>query len=399
MMADKRLTAAFVRAARHSGRTRGAERHGDGGGLGLMLHISPSGAKSWVQFITIRGKRRNMGLGGYPLVTLKAARDKAFENKRVAREGGDPRRPKRRPPRFREAAETVIDLQEAGWTSPRSRAQWESSLAAYVYPALGDLRVDRITSADVLGVLTPIWGSKRETAQRVRQRIAAVMRWAVAHGHRQDNPAGDAVLQALPRRRPPVRHHRALPYADVPGAVVTIRGTRAWIGTRLCFEFLVLTAARSGEARGATWGEIDWDSATWTVPAHRMKAQIQHRVPLAPRCLDILAEARRIVDPPLLPHLRGSPMVFPSPRGKILSDNTLSKLLRDHGVAGVPHGFRSSFRDWAAETTTAPHAIMEAALAHTIPRAVEAAYARSDLLDKRRTLMREWANFVTGKAA
>ena len=165
---------------------------------------------------------------------------------------------------------------------------------------------------------------------------------------------------------------------------------------RLCFEFLVLTAARSGEARGATWGEIDWDSATWTVPAHRMKAQIQHRVPLAPQCLDILAEARRIVEPPLLPHLRGSPLLFPSPRGKVLSDNTLSKLLRDHGIAGVPHGFRSSFRDWAAETTSAPHAVMEAALAHRIPRAVEAAYARSDLLDKRRTLMHEWARFVTG---
>ena len=233
-MADKRLTAAFVRAARHSGLTRGAERHGDGGGLGLMLNISPSGAKSWVQFITIRGKRRSMGLGGYPITTLKEARDKAFENKRVARQGGDPRRPKKRPPRFREAAAEVIDLLASGWTSPKSRAQWESSLAAYAHPLLGDLRVDRIEPADVLAVLTPIWGSKRETAQRVRQRIAAVMRWAVAHGHRQDNPAGDAVLQALPRRRPPVRHHRALPYADVPGAVVTIRGTRAWIGTRDC---------------------------------------------------------------------------------------------------------------------------------------------------------------------
>ncbi len=395
-MAAKRLTAAFVAAVQHSGETRSAERHTDAGRLGLSLCVQPSGAKSWVQVITIRGTRRAMGLGAWPRVGLAAARKAAFENSNLARDGGDPRKPKVRPPRFREAAATVIDLQASGWTSPRSREQWESSLAAYAHPILGDLRVDRITAADVLAVLTPIWGQKRETAQRVRQRIAAVMRWAVANGHRTDNPAGDAVLQALPRRRPPVKHHRALPYADVPDAVRQIRATRAWVGTRLALEFLILTACRSGEVRGAEWGEIDLDAALWTVPASRMKAAVEHRVPLAPRCVELLDEVRAITQPPMTPAHRGCPLIFPSPRGKPLSDNTLSKVLRENGIAGVPHGFRSSFRDWAAEQTSAPHAVMEAALAHRIPRAVEAAYARSDLLAKRRDLMQEWAEFVTG---
>ena len=393
-MAGKRLNAAFVATVKHSGNTRYAERHGDGARLGLTLNVQPSGTKSWVQTIVIRGRRRALGLGPYPTVTLAAARKLAFENSRVARDGGDPRRPKRRPPRFRDAAAQVIDLQASGWTNAKSRAQWETSLAAYVYPTLGDLRVDRIETSDVLAVLTPIWGTRRETAQRVRQRIAAVMRWAIANGHRKDNPAGDAVLQALPRRRPPVRHHPALPYADVPDAVRRIRGTQAWIGTKLALEFLILTAARSGEVRGAVWSEIDLDTATWTVDARRMKSRLEHRVPLPPRCLDLLGEARAITEPPLTAAHRDCLLVFPSPRALILSDNTMSKLLREHGIAGVPHGFRSSFRDWASEQTTAPHAVMEAALAHTIPRAVEAAYARSDLLDRRRTLMEQWARHV-----
>ena len=388
------LTAAFVAAVKHSGEKPFAERHCDAGRLGLTLNVRPTGTKSWVQTIVIRGKRRAMGLGPYPQVGLAAARKRAFQNSQIAREGGDPRRPKAHPPRFREAAAQLIDVQASSWTNPKSRAQWGASLAAYVFPTLGDLRVDRIEPADVLAVLTPIWGTKRETAQRVRQRIAAVMRWTIANGHRPDNPAGDAVLQALPRRRPPVKHHRALPYADVPDAVRRIRGTRAWTGTKLAFEFLVLTAARSGEVRGATWDEIDLDAAMWTVPAHRMKAAVEHRVPLAPRCVDLLGEARAITEPHLTAAHRGCPLVFPSMRGRMLSDNTLSKLLREHAIAGVPHGFRSSFRDWAAENTTAPHAVMEAALAHTIPRAVEAAYARSDLLDKRRELMARWAVFV-----
>jgi len=394
MSMAKPLTAIGVKHAGHTGKTRAAQRITDSGGVGLMLQIQPSGAKSWVQRLVIHDVRRMFGLGPYPQVTLAKARRIAAENSRVARSGGDPRRGKSRIPRFRQAAAEVIDLQSAGWISPKSRKQWESSLANYAFPKIGGLRLDRITSADVLGVLEPIWGAKRETAQRVRQRISAVMRWAIAHGHRKDNPAADAVLSVLPRKRPPVKHHRAVPYADVPEAVRIIGETNAWIGTKLAFEFLVLTAARSGEVRGATWDELDTDSALWTIPASRMKAAVEHRVPLSARCLELLREARKITDPPMTAAHRGCQLVFPSIRGKITSDSTLSKLMRENGIDGVPHGFRSSFRDWAAEQTNAPHAVMEAALAHRIPRAVEAAYARSDLFDKRRALMNQWAEHV-----
>ena len=240
----------------------------------------------------------------------------------------------------------------------------------------------------------PIWTTKRETASRVRQRIATILEAAVVYGYRSDNPA-KAALRLLPKRRPPVRHHRALPWRDVPEALRAVRASGAWAGTKLAFEFLVLTAARSGEVRGATWSEMDFDTATWTVPAERMKAQVEHRVPLAPRAVDLLAEAKALVDPPMLPQLARCPLVFPSVRGKALSDSTISKLLREIGVGAVPHGFRSSFRDWASENTAASHAVMEAALAHSIPSAVERAYARSDLFDRRRELMEQWAAFVS----
>ena len=395
-MADKpkALTAAYVKGAQHSGATSYGELHFDGGRTGLALIVQPGGTKSWTQIIAIHGTRRTMGLGAYPRVPLAEARKRAIRNQNIAREGGDPRRPKRRPPRFRKAAATVIELQAGEWTNPKSRGQWEASLRDYAHPFIGDLRVDRITPGDVLAVLEPIWATKRETAQRVRQRISAVMRWAIAKGYRRDNPAQDAVLQVLPRRRAPVKHHRALHYAEVPSAIARVRATSAWPGTKLAFEFLVLTAARSGEARGATWDEIDFDAATWTIPAERMKAKSEHRVPLAPRCIELVSEARAITRPPLTSHHAGCPLVFPSARGRMLSNNTLSKLLKENGIEAVPHGFRSSFRDWAADQTDAPHAVMEAALAHTIPYAVVAAYARSDLLAKRRSLMEDWAEFL-----
>ena len=393
-MPSNQLSTAFVKTLTHSGRTRGAERHGDGGGTGLMINVQPGGSKSWVQVITIHGKRRAIGLGSYPLVGLAQARRTALENRRAAREGQDPRKPKRRPPRFREAAEELIDLRSGGWTNAKSRAQWESSLESYVYPAIGDLRIDRISSADVLEILTPIWSTKRETAARVRQRVSAVMRWGIANGHRVDDPASNALLQVLPSRRAAVRHYKALPYSEVPGVIARVGRTNAWVGTKLAFEFLVLTAARSGEVRGATWDEVDLEGRTWTIPAARMKARAEHRVPLAPQSLSVLKQAREIAAPPLLRELRGCPYVFPSARGKPLSNSTMSKLIRENGVEAVPHGFRSSFRDWASEQTDTPHAVMEAALAHTIPRAVEAAYARSDLFEKRRALMEQWASYV-----
>ena len=387
MTAGNKLSPAFVQAAKHSGRTRSDERHTDGNGL--MLCIQPSGSKSWVQRIVIHGRRRAIGLGGYPLVPLKEARRIAFENRALARRGGDPLalRARRDVPDFATAAAKVIDIQAGAWKDAgKSRRQWESSLAAYAFPVLGSKRVDAIASSDVLAAVLPIWSSKRETASRVRQRISAVMKWAVAQGYRVDDPAGAAVLQALPKGTGKAkRHHRALPYSDVGDAVRRVRESRAWLGTKLAFEFLVLTGCRSGEVRGARWDEVDLDAATWTIPADRMKAKSEHRVPLAPRCVELLDAATDI---------RTGDLVFPSPHGRQLSDATMSKLVRELGLDAVPHGFRSSFRDWAAETTDTPHAVMEAALAHTIQNAAERAYARSDLFARRRVLMDQWAAHV-----
>ena len=391
-----RLTAAGVVRLTHDGSTRGPQRHFDGDGSGLAIEIAPGGTKAWVQCITVRSRRRTIGLGSLRLVSLKQAREQARENQRVAVAGRDPiaeRRSQRTIPDFRTLAQEVIDMQAIEHTSPKSRAQWESSFAAYVYPKIGRKGADAITVDDVMKCVGPIWEAKRETATRVRQRISKVMEWAIAHGYRKDNPARGA-LQLLPKRRAPVIHYRALPWAEVPNSVRIIRGSGAWIGTKLAFEFLVLTAARSGEVRGATWDEINLNTRLWTVPAGRMKAQVEHRVPLAGRCMELLAEARRITDPPMTRAHFGCRLVFPSPRGKFISDSTISKLVRESGIPCVPHGYRSSFRDFGSEASDAPHAVLEAALAHTVPSAVERAYARSDLLNRRRVLMQQWADHI-----
>ena len=388
MARTNKLSSTFVRSVAHSGRTKGEERHADG--HGLMLAVRPGGSKSWVQRIVIHGRRRTFGLGAYPLVGIKEARVAAFNNRALARQGGDPlaRRARRDIPDFATAAAKVVEIQAGAWKDgSNSRHKWEASLAAYAFPVFGSKRVDTITSADVLAAVLPIWTAKRVTASRVRQRISAVMKWAIAKGYRTDDPAGEAVLQALPKGVGAAkRHHRALPYSEVPDAVQRVRDSQAWLGTRLAFEFMALTACRGGEVRGARWEEVDLAAATWTIPADRMKAKKEHRVPLSGRCLEILREAQCL----------STDLVFPSIRGKLLASSMMGKLLGQLGVDAAPHGFRSSFRDWAAEQTDTPHAVMEAALAHVVPNAAERAYARSDLFERRRVLMEQWAEHVTG---
>ena len=262
----KRLTAAGVKAAPPG------KHHDD---HGLFLFVKPTGARSWVQRLTIRGKRCDLGLGGYPLTTLAEARDMAFENRRTARRGGDPRAAKqaRAVPTFAEAAETVIALYQPTWKSPTKTAGlWRKTLETYALPVIGAKSVADIDTADVLGVLSPIWTDKPETARKVRQRVGAVLKWAIAERHRTDDPTGDAISKALPRAPKSRTHHRALPYGDVAGAIEAVRGADALTSTKLAFEFLILTASRSGEARQARWDEVDLESATWTVPAERMKA-------------------------------------------------------------------------------------------------------------------------------
>ncbi len=381
------LTAARVRNAKHSGRTRFHERISDGGTL--FLQVAPTGAKCWVQVVQVRGRRHTVGLGGYPLTSLQEARDAAYENRRAARRGIPPaKQGGRRPgaPTFAEAAAEVLATQARTWKAGgKSEAQWRSSLAAYAHPVIGRMRIGDVTSADVVAVLKPIWTTKRETARRVKHRVSKVMDWAVVHGHRTDNPC-QAVEAALPRMGARPRHHRALPYADVPAAVAAVRASAAWRGTRLAFEFLVLTAARSGEVRLATWEEVDLDAKAWTVPAERTKAGRGHRVPLSAGALDVLAAARE---------LGVNGLVFPSARGRAISDATMGKLLRQRGINAVPHGFRSSFRDWGAEQTDHPREVLEAALAHKVANAVEAAYARTDHFERRRALMDAWAAYLS----
>jgi len=382
-MAQQRLSALQVKNLTRPG------KYGDGrGSYGLRLVVTPGGTKNFVQQITVRGRRREIGLGPYPLVTLREAREAAFDNARLARAGGDPleARERERQPTFAEAAEAVVAIHEATWDAGgKSAYQWRATLRDYALPKIGPKRVGDVTAADVLAVLVPIWTAKQETARRVKQRLSAIMKWAAAQGYRTDNPV-DGIDEALPRGAKRPTHLKALPYSEVGDAVRRIRGSDAGISVRLALEFIILTAARSGEVRHARWSEFDLVGATWTVPATRMKAKREHRVPLSERGLAVLEEARVVED--------GSGLVFPSPNGKPLGGGVLSELVRALGIQAVPHGFRSSFRDWASERTNTPHAVMEAALAHVIPNKAEAAYARSDLFEKRRGLMDAWALYI-----
>ena len=367
-------------------------RYGDGcGGLGLSLLVKPTSrggfSKSWTQSVRIDGKPTSLGLGRYPVVTLAMARARALRNARAIAEGYDPRRTAKAIPTFAEACETVIAIHAESWKDRAgSEKQWHASLRAYALPRIGAKSVSAVTTADVMPLLLPIWSTKRVTARRVRQRIGAVMKWAVAQGFRADNPAGAAISAALPKNGAIQKHQRALPHAEVGSALGRVTRSGAYRGTMLAFEFLVLTASRSGEVRNARWEEIDHEGAVWTIPAVRMKSGREHRVPLSGRALEVLDEARELAD--------SGGIVFPSPTGRALGRTTMSALLHALEIDAVPHGFRSSFRDCAAECTEAPREVSELALAHVNSDRVEAAYRRSDLFERRRELMQAWSDYL-----
>ena len=357
-------------------------------GHGLYLDVQPSGTRSWVQRLSIRGRRRELGLGSFPLVSLDDARARAFDNRRLARAGGDPLAEKRRArgvPTLTEAAEQVWTQIRPGWRNRKYGRDWLSGLARFAFPRLGRLRVSEVSRADVVETLAPVWHRSPTTARRLRQRLHAVMEWAVAMEYRADNPC-DRVEQVLGRQRESVEHMQALPHRDVAAAVAAVRRAGVRPIVKLAFEFLVLTAARSGEVRGARWTEMDPAGRVWTVPAGRMKANREHRVPLCGRAVELLGAARGLGD--------GGPLVFPGARGRPLKDEALSRPLKDLALGAVPHGFRSSFRDWASEETDHPREVVEAALAHVVRNRVEAAYARSDLFERRRRLMDDWADYL-----
>ena len=379
---DKALSAAFVRSAPPG-------RHADGNGL--YLFVQPTGARSWVQRLVIRGRRRELGLGAATLVPLAKAREEALANRMLARSGGDPLSEKRRVqgvPTFAEAAGRVLEQKRGGWRGRWHAQNWWRSMERYVFPRIGSRPVSEVNTADVLEILTPIWHSKAETARAVRQRIRSVLEWAIALDMRNDNPC-DRVLPVLGPQNDIVTHRQALPHQDVAAAIETVRAGSAQPAVKLAFEFLVLTATRSGEVRGAQWAEIDAAGRVWTLSALRMKAKREHRVPLCRRALEILDAARKLGD--------GNPLVFPMRSGRPISASTLLKMLNDLRIAAVPHGFRSSFRDWAAEKTNHPREVIEAALAHVVQNKVEAAYARSDLFERRRLLMDDWAAYLDGE--
>ena len=377
---DKALSAAFVRCAPPG-------RHADG--HGLYLFVQPTGTRSWVQRLVIRGRRRELGLGAAALVPLAKAREQALANRMLARSGGDPLTEKRRAegvPTFAEAARRVLEQKRGGWRGARHAQNWWRNMEQYAFPRIGSRPVSQVNTADVLDILSPIWHVKAATARAVRQRIRAVLEWAVALDMRSDNPC-DRVLPVLGPQNDIVTHRQALPHQEVAAAIETVRASSSsQPAVKLAFELLVLTAARSGEVRLATWDEIDVAGRVWTVPAQRMKAKREHRVPLCGRALEVLEAARALGG--------GNRLVFPMRSGRAIAESTLPKMLQQHRIAAVAHGFRSSFRDWAAEKTDHPREVIEAALAHVVQNKVEAAYARSDLVERRRRLMDDWARYL-----
>ena len=379
-MERKGLTTTFCRNA-------GAGTHFDNNRTGLYLRVENSGSKRWVQRIRINKRRVEMGLGSFRFVSLAEAREKAFQNAKLARAGGDPRpgRNQAEIPLFSEAMEAVISNHKSGWKNPKSAEAWRSTLTTYANP-LQKRRVDSITAADVVACLLPNWESKQETMRRVRQRLSAIFKWSIAKGYRNDDPAGPAISEVLPKAKNGKKHMKALPHGEVGSCIQLVRESQAAETTKLAFEFLVLTATRSGEVRLAKWKEIDLKKGIWTIPGERMKAGREHRVPLSRQAVSVLNKASEFND--------GSGLVFPSVlRGKVLSDNTLSKMLRELKIEAVPHGFRSSFRNFCAERNV-DREIAEQALAHTISNATEAAYLRSDILDLRRELMDTWGEYL-----
>lgn len=385
----KNLTAAQIRGELAPG------KYHDGSGTGLFLFVKPNGSRFWVQRLTIRGKRTELGLGSPPLVSLAQAREAATDNKRKARVGGDPLRDKREAPAvltFEEAARKVHELHKPTWRNEKHAAQFISTLETYAFPRIGAVKVGEVTAGDVLAVLSPIWTEKRETARRVKQRIGSVLKWAVAQGWRPDNPA-DAISEALPKTRQEKQHRKALPYQQVAGCMKAVQASGAGVATKLALELLVLTASRSAEVRLARWGQIDFEAEggpVWTRPASVMKAKAAHAVPLSQRAVAVLEAAKALgnADDP-------DALVFPGTvKGKPLSDATLLKLVRELGYGIDVHGFRTSFKTWAQERTNFPREVSEAALAHTIRDKAEAAYARSDLMEKRRALGEAWAGYL-----
>jgi integrase len=374
-------------------RLKTAGVHEDGGGLRLV--VSDSLSKRWVIRITVKGRRLERGLGSFPTVSLEEARERAAVLRKAARQGQDLAGEERRRQAsarvtFAAAFETFFENKQHTLSNDKHVAQWRSTMQRYVVPKIGTAPVADIDAAAILEVLAPIWFEKPETARRVLQRMEAVFRSAILRGHRKLASPCIGVAEELGTRHRRVSHHAALAWTEVPGFVQELRARKATLATGLALEFLILTVGRSGEVRGARWSEFDLRAREWRVPTERMKARTPHIVPLSERSLKILAEAKVAI--------ASSDLVFPNAAGDPLSDMVFTKLLRDMGYGGraTAHGFRTSFKVWAAEVAKVRDEVSEAALAHQIAEKVRAAYLRTDFLAERRLLMEQWASYATG---
>lgn len=385
-----KLTALNVKRA-------GAGRHGDGGGLYLV--VSDTGSRKWVLRIQANGKRHDFGLGSANSVSLSAAREAAEDMRRAVSKGEDPkanrRRAKQSMPTFREAAVMVHTEHSQSWKNPKHAKQWLSTLEAHAFPKLGDLPVNQIDGPLVRDVLAVIWLTIPETARRVRQRIGTVLDFAHAKGWRETEAPLRSITRGLPPQKKIRQHFAAMPWQEVPDFIANMDSViNATETVRLAIEFVILTAARSGEVRGATWSEFDLEAKAWVIPADRMKGGRAHRIPLSDRAVEILKRMstfRRTAD--------AHAFVFEGHKpGRPFSDMTLTMPIRRAELPITVHGFRSAFRDWCAEATSTPREIAEACLAHMVKNQAEAAYARTDHFDKRRLVMDQWAAFCTGAA-
>ena len=362
-------------------------------GLGLNLVVTASGSKQWVLRTMVNGKRKDIGLGGYPTVTLAKARAEALSMRRMAKQGIDPvtarREAKRVIPTFEEAARIVHADNIPTWKEGKAVEQWISSLENYAFPVIGKIKVNDIRPRDIISVLSPIWVIKHSTANRVRQRMSRVFDWAKTQEYlTKENPVS-GIKQGLPKATSKVKHFAAMPYDEITGFISHLQKSSQSDNVKLGLEFLILTACRSGELRAAEWSEIDLKARRWTIPAERMKANKEHVVPLTDRSMVILEAARGLSG-------GDSVYIFPSSQNwtKTMSDATLTKALKKGlGYNYTVHGFRSTFRDWASETRTYPNDVVEMALAHTNKNKTEAAYKRGNLFEKRKELMDDWSAY------
>ena len=360
---------------------------------GLFLHVRPSGAKKWLQRYTFKGRRREIGLGSAQIVSVATARKNAYQNLVLVSEGIDPIEDKKQDsvvPKFEAAARKVHEENRPTWRNAKHAAQFITTLETFAFPVIGNLSVTEINSSHILRILSPIWVTKAETAKRVRQRLSTVFKYCVAQQWRTDDPANIAIVEALPNLKKKVQHRKSISYNDIAAFIETVSNSSAGLSTKLGLEFLILTATRSGEVRNARWDEVN--GSLWTIPAERMKAGVAHRIPLPSRCMEILQEAQTIS--------QGSGFIFEGTKpSKPLSENTFNKLMKELGLEVHAHGFRTSFRTWTQEKTNYPREIAEVALAHSLKDKAEAAYARSDLLERRAEMMEAWAQFISSTAS